>query len=113
MVNWIFRFLSMETRFQAGKYVPKLELGNEQNHVVLVPKLQLGNPVLEAPASRIQGKLKHFGFSRSKNRWARKRDGMRSQAGTAVPKLELGNERNERTSETSERAKTSIIFYVF
>ena len=45
MVNWIFRFLSMETRFQAGKYVPKLELGNEQNHVVLVPKLQLGNPV--------------------------------------------------------------------
>ncbi|PZN74000.1 MAG: hypothetical protein DM484_21965, partial [Candidatus Methylumidiphilus alinenensis] len=125
---------------------------------VLVPKLQLGNPALEAPASRIKGKPEHFGPSRSENRgrgnvtgcvtkqgqpfpswslgtsgtrrcagsqapaWepsprsssfkdtgkakalrtlteresrARERDGMRYQAGTAVPKLELGNERNE------------------
>jgi len=35
-------------RSQAGIPVPKLEL-------VLVPKLQLGNPALEAPASRKQG----------------------------------------------------------
>gem|GEM_PF-3299408 len=124
---------------------------------MLVPKLQLGNPALEAPASRIKGKPEHFGPSRSENRgrgnvtgcvtkqgqpfpswslgtsgtrrcagsqapaWeprprsssfkdigktkalrtlteresrARKRDGMRYQAGTAVPKLELGNERS-------------------
>ncbi len=45
-------------RSEAGAAVPKLELGNERtsgvtgtNLFVLVPKLRLGNPVFEAPAS--------------------------------------------------------------
>ncbi len=56
---------------------------------VLVPKHQLGNPVLEAPASKIQGKPKHFGPSRSENRGRGNGTGCVTKQGQPFPSWSL------------------------
>ena len=75
---------SRDSRSQAGAW-ERAERGD-----VLVPKLQLGNPALEAPASRIKGKPEHFGPSRSENRGRGNVTGCVTKQGQPFPSWSLG-----------------------
>jgi len=80
-------------RYQAGTAVPKLELGNERSSSRR-SQAPAWEPSPRSSSFKDTGKARALRTLTEREYRARKRDGMRYQAGTAVPKLELGNERS-------------------